>query len=334
MTLISVSVDTFIYTSVAVATPLVYFLRRQSSNPDAPLRQTLNVLVLLHTLYVLYVLTVLWPPNLFQRLNIPLTMPSDSIRYLILQKAGLEQDATLPKALESLLTRLSSFDMRTLYVRFGQTVLQDCEHCTTFDEYSLYALPWPLLEYIREAAVIGLLTIQGSGRERWRTYGVAAVVIAAILEGYWVASATIQVPRNGLGVYMLHDNLWLLRQLLFLVLPIVIHLLPASPPESDPVNTLHTTRNTLELTLTRLTSLRYLRGAVMRDPTLRASATKWWSGQKVAGVWIREDDAVQKTAQKLGYGFVGSDEEAKLRTSARATTGAIASGLGISYRRT
>ena len=86
--------------------------------------------------------------------------------------------------------------------RFGQTVLQDCEYCSTFDEYALYALPWALMGYIREAATIGALTIQGSGRERWRTYGVATVVVTAVIEGYCVATATIKIPRDGSKVYM------------------------------------------------------------------------------------------------------------------------------------
>ncbi|KAK7684958.1 hypothetical protein QCA50_011793 [Cerrena zonata] len=222
--------------------------------------------------------------------------------------------------------------MCTLYVRFGQTVLQDCEHCSTFDEYALYALPWTVLGYIREAATIGALTIQGSGRERWRTYGVAAIVVTAVVEGYWVATATVRIPRDGLNVYMLHDNLWFFRHLIFLLVPVAIHLLPAAPPNSDPYTLLQNTRSTMDATMARLTSLKYLRGAVMRDPATRESADSWWTKQKVEGEWIREDENVQRVAEKLGFGFAGHEGTAKLKSNAKATVGVITQGPGIEIR--
>lgn len=113
----SASLDAFVFTSLVISGSFILFLRRQNSNNHTPLRQPLSILVVLHTLYTVYILTVLWPPNLFDRLKIPLTMPSDSIRKLLLRHAGTNSDSGLPKALEYLLTRLSSFEMRTLYVR-------------------------------------------------------------------------------------------------------------------------------------------------------------------------------------------------------------------------
>lgn len=81
-------------------------------------------------------------------------------------------------------------------------VLQDCEYCHTYDEYALYALPRPLLEYIRETAVVGFLTINGSYKERWRMYAIGAIVCAAVSEGYWVSTVQVKIPRNGMGVVM------------------------------------------------------------------------------------------------------------------------------------
>ena len=117
MPIISASVDAFIFTSLAISSSLILILRRQNSTSHTPLRQPLNIFAILHTLYIIYILTVLWPPNLFDRLKIPLTLPSDSIRNLLLRHAGLDTGVALPKALDGLLTRLSSFEMRTLYVR-------------------------------------------------------------------------------------------------------------------------------------------------------------------------------------------------------------------------
>ena len=104
--------------------------------------------------------------------------------------------------------------MLTSLCRFGQTVLQDCEYCTTYDEFALYALPGPLLQYIREVAFLGLLTINGSHRERWRTYVVAGIVGAAVMEGYTILTYAIRVPKTGLGVFMVRS------------LPTVLHICP------------------------------------------------------------------------------------------------------------
>lgn len=84
-------------------------------------------------------------------------------------------------------------------------MLQNCEHCKTFDEFALFALPGALLEYIREAAVLGLLTVHQSGRTRWRTYVLGALVCAAILEGYQIITTSVKIPENGMGVFMVRE---------------------------------------------------------------------------------------------------------------------------------
>ncbi len=115
MPLISVSIDTFLGTSLAVVLPTAWLIRRRGT--DAPHRQLLNTLAIVHTLMVLFTLTIRYPPNIFQTLGLPLTTPSDSVRKTLLAKAGLDAGASLPKPLETLLTRLSSFEFRVLYVR-------------------------------------------------------------------------------------------------------------------------------------------------------------------------------------------------------------------------
>lgn len=115
MPVVSASVDAFLVAAIIVLVSTAFVLRRQ---PDLlTLRNGLTLVVVFHTLSVLYTIFLRWPPNIFQRLKIPLTTPSDTIRTVLLQSAGLPQDASLPKPLEALLTRLSSFDTRTLYVR-------------------------------------------------------------------------------------------------------------------------------------------------------------------------------------------------------------------------
>lgn len=87
--------------------------------------------------------------------------------------------------------------------RFGQNVVQDCDYCHTLGEYALYALPGVVLLYLREAFVIGVVTIRGTHRERWRIYGIGLLVFAFIVEIYWTLSVKIQISQgNSYGVVM------------------------------------------------------------------------------------------------------------------------------------
>jgi hypothetical protein len=83
--------------------------------------------------------------------------------------------------------------------RFGQKLIEECTHCRTADEFALHALPRPFLEYVREVAVIGLVTIRGSYRARWRTWGVAILCFAAVMEGYWLTTVPIELTPAGGG---------------------------------------------------------------------------------------------------------------------------------------
>lgn len=67
----------------------------------------------------------------------------------------------------------------------------------------------------------------------------------------------------------------------------------------------------------------------MRDPYLREAALGWWDGQRRSGKWVREDEAVGRLADKMGYGYdhhqseQGEREEGKLRTNARIAVSAV-----------
>jgi hypothetical protein len=80
--------------------------------------------------------------------------------------------------------------------RFGQALLQDCEYCRTADDFAIHALPRPLLQYVREAAIVGLVTARGTQRGRWRLWGIWSLLAAAVLEAYWIATVSIKIsPR-------------------------------------------------------------------------------------------------------------------------------------------
>jgi len=110
----------------------------------------LSLLLLIHSLAILHALLLRPPPNLFSAFRIPLNTPTDTIRSLLLRHSDLTPE------LEVLLKRLASFDTRSFYPRFGHNVLVACTYCQSFDDFALYALPRPLLAYIREIAFIGV----------------------------------------------------------------------------------------------------------------------------------------------------------------------------------
>lgn len=66
----------------------------------------------------------------------------------------------------------------------------------------------------------------------------------------------------------------------------------------------------------------------MREPSLRASAMQWWDKQKLEGQWMREDETVRKTAEKMNSGFVEGLGQAKLLPKVKATTDAL---LGVAF---
>ncbi|KAH9887299.1 hypothetical protein C8Q73DRAFT_259728 [Cubamyces lactineus] len=301
MAVVSASVDAFLVAAATIVVSTALFLRRQPAL--LTLRNALTVVVVFNSLSVLYTIIVLWPPNIFQRLRIPLNTPSETIRASLLRHAGLPPDTPLPKPLDALLTRLSSFDMRSLYVRFGQTVIQDCDHCTTSDDYLVFTLPRIALGYVKEAAVLGAITIRGSGHERWRAWAVALTVGAFIVESYWITTVPIALPHDGRDVFMWHDNLWLIRHLFFLVLPILVHSLPRAAPKQDPIPLLAAARMQLQQTQPQLMNARFVHAAIEREPTLRAAAAEWWERQHVEGAWAREDEHVRRAAEKLGRGI-------------------------------
>ncbi|KIP11915.1 hypothetical protein PHLGIDRAFT_124567 [Phlebiopsis gigantea 11061_1 CR5-6] len=310
MPIITPSLDLFVFSSLIAVLPSWYILRRshrpkvslRGTNPVAsrpPYERVLTLLVHLHTLYVVYLLVVHWPPNLFSRLSLPITTPSDRIRSVLLDTADLGRDAPLPRPLEELLTKLGNAEVRVSYVRFGQTVIQDCVHCKTSDQYALFAAPGPALQYIREAIFVGLLTSEYSGRSRWRTFSIVGLVAAFFGEAWWTVSAPVDIPRDGTSPTMVHDNLYLFRHLLFILLPIVLSLLPASPILAPITPIAIDTKNVLNNLSKRIQLLKFLGPAIMRDEKLHEASDAAWRKNKRVGEWVREDRGVWNVASQF-----------------------------------
>jgi hypothetical protein len=121
-----------------------------------------------------------------------------------------------------------------------------------------------------------------------------------------------------------HDMLFVLRHLLFILLPCIIHLvLPAQPRPLSAARLVRNLPGTLEHMLSKMHLLKYVRGAVMRDPTLRERSASWWALERARGEALRTDEDVRNVARRVGLGFdeVREDsvdrEGAVLRVSAR-----------------
>lgn len=127
-----------------------------------------------------------------------------------------------------------------------------------------------------------------------------------------------------LNILQWHDTLWQARQILFLVLPPIIHLLPASNPAPSPLSSLPYLTRLADQTLARIQLLEYTRGASLREPELRAAAEAWWERERTEGSWGSSDAQVREIAEKLGLGV---EERGALRSRAHVAAEALKGGF-------
>ncbi|KAI6003009.1 hypothetical protein EDD15DRAFT_2157448 [Pisolithus albus] len=307
---------------VAVLLGSWFYVSRYHPSKHVALR-LLSVAVSLHSIHVLCQILLRRPPNLFKRLNVPLDVPVDQLRLLLLTEAGFGwQDpsvVTLPKDVELLLSRLHVHGNRGLFARFGQLSMQSCQFCSSAGDYALFNLSFILLQYLRTTALVLLLTAAVNGRERVRSLVLGISICAFLAEGYAMIYAS-DVPLSR-DAFMWHDNLFLIRHMLFLVLPLLVQVLPPVYA-ANPSSTYFTPALAhLERALLRAHLARYTQEAVMRHPQLRELAVHWWSQQAVEGAAAMADESVQRTADKLGFGYMIQESseggDGKLRIHAR-----------------
>ena len=107
--------------------------------------------------------------------------------------------------------------------------------------------------------------------------------------------------------------------MLFLVLPVLTQLLPASKQPGPPSTSLAPALAHLERSLPRAHLLKYVRAAAMRHPELRERVERRWAQEKREGDAGREAESVQKVAEKMGLSFTTTDggEVGKMRMGAR-----------------
>lgn len=75
----------------------------------------------------------------------------------------------------------------------------------------------------------------------------------------------------------------------------------------------------------------------MRDPHLRDAAGTWWDQERKEGEWGREDEDVQRMAERLGFGYtdrtriengeVSEMKEGKLLSTAKLAVESLKDGF-------
>ncbi|KZV79857.1 hypothetical protein EXIGLDRAFT_631221 [Exidia glandulosa HHB12029] len=270
-------------------------------------------LVFAHSVFILWKFWVHPPLNIFTALRVPITTPSSALRTMLLRRSDPPTE-TLPVPLEELLVRLSSFDVRQLYIRLGHEAIQSCEHCATPDEYALVSLPGVLLEYVREVLVAGALTSRGLHKRHLRPWAVGLLVLAAIFERYVLTAAHITIPSTGMGVTMVHDNMWNMRQILFFFICPVLYFLPPRHRPPTAMTSIEGTKRALDSIIRNMQMLEMNRAATLRTDEFREQLNDYWHKEQEEGEWVRNDEEVQQEADKVEMG-IGPD--GKLRQTAQ-----------------
>jgi len=272
--------------------------------------------MILHSFYIVKTIFFHHPTNLFTQLNVPFVTPSPLLREALL--VTHPESIGLPDTTEALLSRLQSLDARSLYVRFGHDTVELCDYCHSFADFALFALPATTLTYLRTIVIVGLMTMKGSGKRRWRSWGVGILVVAAAIEAWILVTVDIQFYPENRRVVMWHDRAWLLRHYLFLLLPVGIHSLPYGYGPLAPLAALPATLHSLERTLNSLQALEHLQAAALRNEGTRETIDKYWSEQSRLGQIMRESEDIRGEARRVGISF-GSHgiDESPLMTLAR-----------------
>ncbi|KAG9308530.1 hypothetical protein JVU11DRAFT_11874 [Chiua virens] len=268
-------------------------------------------------LVVLHILLVISdvmhrPPNLFKRFGIPINASVDHIRLVlrevIINRMG-ERDAVVappdfPKDVDTLLKRLGVHGSRDIYVRFGQRAMQTCPYCSSATDYAMFVLSGILLDYLRTATLLLLLTTTINGRQRWRTNSLGVLTCAFLAEVYAFTSASaVPLEKDARAAFMM--------------MPVIY------PPPPVSVALLSVLER-LDRTLPRAKLLKYFHQAVLRYTPTRERAVEFWTNVADEGAIARGNPNVQMTAAKLGFGFAtpassGSKggQESVLRENAR-----------------
>lgn len=112
----------------------------------------------------------------------------------------------------------------------------------------------------------------------------------------------------------LHDNVYNLRKLLFMIILPIVHNLPTSSAQNtSSIYALQPAAAVLDKAVTKIRVLDYVHGAVLREPTLRRNTEEWWSRQGQESQWVREDARMLAESERVGRGISRAEDASGAR---------------------
>lgn len=235
-------------------------------------------------------------PNIFQLTRSRINTPTNVIFQRLTR---LRPDNILTEADTLLQEKLTSFDARKMYLKFGADALLSCQYCSLGESktYLLYYLPFNVfLPHLLHLLVLGVVTSAPfGGREsaRWRSmFTVLGLVLTTIdilsVAGYDPIQRAVPAVRAGqVPPSDYHRSMGLLRAVAFmlcdLVCAIVIYLSSTNRFFFKPPSVVEQLDQAVSAALTTITGANsklhaasVTRNAVVRDKALKSRDDLYW----------------------------------------------------------
>ncbi|CBQ68265.1 conserved hypothetical protein [Sporisorium reilianum SRZ2] len=297
-------------------------------------------------------------PDLFLAYGAPITIPTTTLRDLINHAPSLLPVGLLTSSkqaeLQALISRLSSYEGRRMYLLLGARPLLDCTFCKTTNDYFWYALPFLFGTYAWRILALGLLTTHPddsvavairqaasllriprrdsmharayeADRSGWRTSSLTALLVLLAVE-LLIMFEFGHVTADSSRLNHWHANLHILRQLVFLTLVLLVYLFPAPRVASSfeqSMAHLTSTQQSLQDLMHVSELVDVTHGVILEDDELLQLTKQWKSsnhGQKLdVGIGPHRADEIIRTAKSHG-GQAASDAIGQARAGIRTVT--------------
>ncbi|TKY89794.1 hypothetical protein EX895_001091 [Sporisorium graminicola] len=298
-----------------------------------------------------------YKPDLFLAYEAPITIPTTALRSLINNAPSLLPIGLLTQSknaeLQALISRLSSYEGRRIYLLLGSRPLLNCTFCKTANDYFWFAVPflfgtyaWRILALglltthpddsvavaIRQAASLLRLTLHPrtsdpnavvrpheADRSSWRTSSLTVLLVTLATE-LLIMFEFGHVTANSSRLNHWHTNLYILRQFIFLTLVLLVYLFPAPRVPSSfeqSVAHLSSTQQNLQDLMHVSDLVDVAHGVVLEDDQLLQSTRQWKSSNRQTldvGIGPERAEEIIQTAKHHG-GQAASDGIEQARTA-------------------
>ncbi|KAG0053579.1 hypothetical protein BGZ83_000863 [Gryganskiella cystojenkinii] len=247
------------------------------------------VLLAMTLVYHLAALTLQTPPDIFKTLALPVDCPNFILHQSWKERA--EVDSTfMTRFPDTLRERFKAMESRWLYKVYGHDAFLNCDHCSEPGDYLLYRIPGAMAAYVGSAILLGMATTATAHLNKYRTWGLAALALAAGVEytafsrgseaGSLSAFLSVQGTAGALGAYRLRHGCLAIMTLLILGMLWRADRNGSNKPR-DEVDILTDLCQAQEAMIGRHRALQLARVASLRDPLLRKQFVEYWKKREV-----------------------------------------------------